>query len=181
MPNWCNNTLTLKHEDASMLDRFVKGYEADGVFGEFLPIPEELKGGTAPYRGDEAEGKRLLEAYGAADWYEWCVKNWGTKWDITDDGSGYTRPNPNTLSVGFDTAWAPPIQFYEYLESLGFRVEATYFEPGMGFVGSYVDGMDDYYDYSGMDSEEAEGYIPDYLNEQYGITEMMREFEDERE
>jgi hypothetical protein len=179
MPNWCNNSLTVSHDDPSMLDRFVKGYEGEGVFNEFLPLPVELKGTVAPFCGSEAEARRLVEAYGATDWYDWQVKNWGTKWDITDDGNGYTRPNPNTLSVGFDTAWAPPMEFYQYLESIGFRVEATYFESGMCFVGRYADGVDDYYDYSELSADEVDEQIPAELNEEFCISEMMREWEEE--
>ncbi len=51
------------------------------------------------------------------------------------------------------------------LEELGFEVRAYYNEPGMGFAGVYEDGFDESFDYSGMDADEAEDYLPEALNE----------------
>ena len=37
-------------------------------------------------------------------WYDWCVENWGTKWDVSEtfeDENGY---------ICFDTAWSTPIE-----------------------------------------------------------------------
>ena len=35
----------------------------------------------------------------------------------------------------FDTAWSPPMQIYYALEEMGFEVEATYVEQGVGYIG----------------------------------------------
>jgi hypothetical protein len=173
MPNWCNNNIELFHEDKAMLER-AKAAFVDGKFlNEFIPIPKELEGTTAPSESNEA----LMEKYGASDWYSWCVNNWGTKWDI----SPYECEIENGQLVGsFDTAWSPPIEAYSKLEELGFEVRAYYNEPGMGFAGMY-EGSDEYYEYSGMSADEAEDYLPEALNEMYCITENMREWEEENE
>lgn len=44
--------------------------------------------------------------YGAGDWYEWAIRNWGTKWNASetfcsDDG-------PGDKSIEFQTAWDTP-------------------------------------------------------------------------
>jgi len=120
----------------------------------------------------------LVAKYGYSDWYSWCVNNWGTKWDISPYG---VEINEHGVLVGaFDSPWGPPIQAYEKLEALGFEVRAYYYEPGMGFTGMY-EGADEYYDYSGMSADEAEDMLPETLNEMYGITENMREWEEENE
>ena len=62
---------------------------------------------------------------------------------------------------------------------MGFSVRAYYSEPGMGFAGVYEDGFDDYYEFSGMSADEVEEMLPEALNEMYGITESMREWEEE--
>lgn len=40
--------------------------------------------------------------YGATTWYDWCRDNWGTKWNA------YENKQPDTDTIIFETAWAPP-------------------------------------------------------------------------
>ena len=84
-----------------------------------------------------------LKNYGYKDWYEFCVGEWGTKWDArtADEDIPYTIEG-NVVTIFFDTAWAPPMQIYYALEEMGFIVEATYIEQGMGYIGYYRDGID---------------------------------------
>jgi hypothetical protein len=175
MPNWCNNNIELAHDDPAMLER-AKAAFLDGRFlNEFIPLPKELEDTTAPAR---ETNEALMEKYGASDWYSWCVNNWGTKWDI----SPYGCEIENGQLVGsFDSPWGPPTAAYEKLEEMGFEVRAYYSEPGMGFAGVYEDGFDDYYEFSGMSADEVQDMIPEALDEMYGITESMREWEEENE
>jgi len=172
MPNWCNNNIELAHDDPAMIERAAAAFRDGKFLNEFIPLPKELEDTTAPAR---ETNEALMEKYGASDWYSWCVNNWGTKWDI----SPYACDIENGQLVGsFDSPWGPPTVAYEKLEELGFSVRAYYSEPGMGFAGVY-DGFDECYDYSGMSADEAEEYLPEALNEMYGITESMREWEEE--
>lgn len=41
------------------------------------------------------------QKYGHAEWYEWCVANWGTKWDACRVCYDETR-------IVFETAWSSP-------------------------------------------------------------------------
>lgn len=155
MPNWCSNSLTLKHDDPAMIDKAVAGF-TEGKLLETL----------VPYEGE---------------WdYDWCVSNWGTKWDVGGD-NGYIRPNPNTLKISFDSAWAPPTEAYRAMEELGFEVKAMYYEPGMAFAGLYEDGSDDYYEYSDMNAAEVADTLPVELDEEFGISDQMAEWEAEQE
>jgi hypothetical protein len=43
MPNWCNNTLELAHEDPAMLERARDALNRGEFLQEFIPVPEELK------------------------------------------------------------------------------------------------------------------------------------------
>ncbi len=82
--------------------------------------------------------------------YEWCVANWGTKWDASEprwkeepfeynyepDGKG---PHV-TCEYTFSTAWAPP---HEVIAALAHQFSAVeirhrYFEAGMAFNGMVV-------------------------------------------
>lgn len=44
--------------------------------------------------------------YGAADWYDWCVANWGTKWNAYDYEKGEDYSGREDLR--FQTAWNAP-------------------------------------------------------------------------
>jgi len=173
MPNWCNNNIELSHPDKAMVERAAKAFADGTLLNEFIPLPKELEDTTAPSRFTNEE---LVAKYGSDNWYDWCINNWGTKWDISP--YGVEVDERGVLQGSFDSPWGPPIQAYQQLEQLGFEVRAYYNEPGMGFTGMY-EGSDEFYDYSGMNADEAEEYIPETLNEMYGITESMREWEEE--
>ena len=128
MPNWCYNTVTLKNEDQSKMDDLKKYLlEADATIGKyFKPIPPEEED----------------------NWYAWNVNNWGTKWDFAPLDWDFTGDG---IHIHFETAWSPPIALYDFLVAEGWSVEAMYHEPGVGFVGQYIDGSDDYYDYNVSD------------------------------
>ncbi len=52
-----------------------------------------------------AYGKRAIDnikKYGSKDWYDWSVKNWGTKWNACN--TTYNENHPN--EIYFDTAWS---------------------------------------------------------------------------
>jgi hypothetical protein len=63
----------------------------------------------------------------------------------------------------------------------GFDVTLYYYEPGMGFVGKWEDGCDDYYEYSGENSDTVRAAIGDELDDMFGISESMAEYEAENE
>ena len=186
MPNWCNNTVTLEHSDPAMLAR-AKAAFLDGKFlNEFIPVPEDLHivAGSVGAKGspeqDELEAKEQAnrEKHGYATWYEFCVNEWGTKWDVGGD-DGYVQDLNGGLMLTFDSAWAPPTNAYEKLMDMGFRIHATYFEGGMMFAGDWDNGEDDYYELGNMSSAEIREALPEHLDEAYGISEMKAEWEDE--
>ncbi len=181
MPNWCNNRLTLTHSDPAMIERVLKA--KDSLLMEFLPTPKELTETVAGFLGEdkreahEAQQRANIEKYGYKDWYEWNIANWGTKWDVSADS--IEREDDNTVSMSFESAWSPPTGAYEKLMELGFGVKAYYYEPGMCFVGKWEDGCDDYYEYGSCTSETVREVIGEELDEYFGISEMMIEWEEE--
>jgi len=191
MPNWCNNSVELYHADPAMIERARAAFNDGKFLNEFIPVPESLNI-VAGSVGDPDEQRKLEEAtaqnlvdHGYGNWYDFCVGEWGTKWDVGADGmepGDYTGPNGEKgLILSFDSAWAPPIQAYEKLMDLGFVIRAFYYEPGMCFAGIWEDGNDDYYDMSGMDSEQAAEELPAELDEMFAISENMAEWEAEQD
>lgn len=166
MPNWCSNNLTLKHEDPAMIKRAVSAFHEGKLLHEFSPCPQELLDGVSPAADDVAQAN--IEKYGYSDWYTWCINNWGTKWDINGDvGDADESDDGLSVLMSFDTAWSPPLEFYRTMEDdFGFTVKATYFEPGMAYVGEWVDG--DNYDFS-IDTDNLDA-IPQHLAEEWDIS-----------
>lgn len=179
MPNWCGNTLTLTHADPEMIARAKEAFAEGRFLSEFIPVPQALSDTTSPNR-DATSAEELKQQYGYTDWYSFCVNEWGTKWDI-GDGQGIQTFDDHELIVYFDSAWSPPVAAYEKLMDLGFGVYATYYEPGCAFAGVFEDGMDDYYDLSNMDSGDVQQQLPQELDEAFGISESMAEYEAEQE
>lgn len=181
MPNWCNNNITISHPDRSKMESLVVAIKEGKFLNHIIPVPEELKGTTAPNR-DELSAEELRAKYGASDWYDFCTSRWGTKWDVDAyDPDAVVLDDTNTVSFGFDSAWAPPTGIYETMVEQGYSVQAQYYEPGMGFVGSWEDGCDDYYDIGGMSSTEVREVIGEFLDDNFGISESMAEYEAEQE
>lgn len=148
MPNWCSNTMTVTHKNTAMIDRMEQALLAGKLFEEFVPLGE---------------------------WdYNLAVEKWSTKWDASN--LDVIDRTDNTISVSFDTAWSPPINFYDELLAQGFEVHAEYFEPGVGFVGKYIDGEDDEYSFESADLLEE---IPEDLVENWGIREMLEEWDED--
>ena len=186
MPNWCSNNLVLTHEDPAMIQRAYDALERGEFLSEFIPVPEQLKI-VAGMVSDEAEQKKLeedtarnLEQLGYGNWYDYCVGEWGTKWDVGQQGCSDIHPEGRMLHTFFDSAWAPPVNAYEKLMDLGFGVEAMYYEGGMAYAGVWSDGNDDYIDLSGMSADDIEQNYAD-LDECFGISECMREYEEPEE
>jgi hypothetical protein len=139
-----------------MVDRFEAAYNRGETCNEFIPVPEDIGDG----------------------WWDFCVNNWGTKWDIGANPEQYglkaTRVG-NQISCSFDSAWAPPLGLYEKLVELGYNVKATYWEPGMAFCGIWDNGADNYIDYGNVDKPEEA--IPVALWNEFNMEEFLSDDE----
>lgn len=158
-----------------MIDRACEAFAREELINEFIPVPGELKEVTAPNREDSRE--ELRKKYGYADWYDFCCGEWGTKWDVGDSG-GADRIDEKSANMYFDSAWSPPIAFYEKLQDLGFSVHAKYYESGCAFAGIFDECGDDYYEFSDLSADEVAEQLPEELDLEFGISELMREYED---
>lgn len=145
MPNWCMNSLVIEHDDPKEIARFVKAFQDDRTCAEFLPMPD------------------------GEDWYDWCVSKWGTKWDFGSYGAPCEPETPTKFYCSFSTAWAPPLGLYEELKRKGFRVDASYFEPGMAFCGQWKNGTDTLTNY--LDPED----IPDDIKRAFDVDSFFED------
>jgi len=158
MPNWCDNSVTLTHEDKSKVDALeaVLQSEDKQVFQHLRPMPESEKD----------------------NWYDWNINHWGTKWEMSI--IDWERRDDNSIWISFETAWAPPIAIYEYLDDQEWQVEGLYHESGMTFCGIWSDGDDDYYEYDFTDLDSLES-LPMDLQDFTGLIDYYHDQEAERE
>lgn len=170
MPNWCLNNLTVSHTDESMVQKFADAWNSGSVCDHYLPTPRN-------------ESLQFIEDETSPDyWYTWNINNWGTKWDFGKEeyhDPAVVKKNGNKyeVCVSPNTAWSPPIGFYNHLVDIGYNVHASYFEPGMAFCGIWDNGVDNYIEYGGVDDKRD--VIPVALWNEYGMDEFFEMMEEE--
>ena len=186
MPNWCDNQVTITGPN-SVIDKIEKIAKeekgAGGLLNFFHPMPKELEDTTSP---SSSADKPQPMVDGFDNWYDWRCENWGTKWDISEF-YGVDRQG-DTISFAFSSAWSPPTGAYEYFlaKNEECSLKAYYYEGGCDFMGVWDNGDDRCYTISDTapdgskdkfwDTEEGE-----MLDEMFGITEPMAEYEAEQE
>ena len=162
MPNWCDNSVTLRHSDKSKIDALDAEMSKKSEQGGFMGCPFQH-----------------LRPNPTGEWdYNWSVENWGTKWEASM--IDWDRSDDNEIRLYFDSAWSPPIALYEYLVDEGWEVEAIYHEPGMCYIGMFTteDG-DDYYEYDITDPEDIEN-LPEDLIEFADLRTRAEEYQVEQ-
>ena len=178
MPNWCDNRVTISHTDKEKLKALVQAAVDGRMFNHVVPMPEELNTSFMQDQSmDEVKATRQKnkETYGYEDWYDFCVAEWGTKWDAAELHINFITDNEVGLS--FDTAWSPPLGVYDALERQGFNVVAYFNEEGMGFCGKYESGEQFNFDHEELESSQDP--IAQDVDAEYLIVERQKHFAEE--
>ena len=169
MPNWCHNRVYFglgnnvennnKFREYIGIPRYSYEGDIEFDFNKVLPLPKELENHTKEIVTQEEYDKwephpehtwigrpitqkmsdEFKEKFGTDNWYNWCINNWGTKWNANDV---YINMNePDGIEITFDTAWGPASGIYELIEekikkeNWDITVSWFYDEPGMMFAG----------------------------------------------
>lgn len=90
----------------------ISGLMKDRMFGspekleepEFKDLADKYKEKLGEIVDIGRQHVQNAEKYGACNWYEWAVKNWGTKWN-----SSCTEVAEDGKSITFETAWEPAL------------------------------------------------------------------------
>jgi hypothetical protein len=153
MPNWVFNTLTIqgpkdqvdsiknklnspytkKHDNWNIETQQmeVKEYKFSNPVFAFHNIYNHIEDGVS----DEIYVKQPNYAlnrdpldFSTNDWYNWNVRNWGTKWDVAvEDSYEYSETEllehvsngeDQWVVYRFNTAWSPPVPALEKLSAL---------------------------------------------------------------
>ena len=107
MPNW-NEAIFEVVGDKPIIDEILKtGFDFDKI----KPEPEDIM-----------EQPDVDTSYGGTNlkspaWYEWRLKNWGTKWKPTAKNNHLEldRVSDIKLKVRMDTAWCLPLEILKFM------------------------------------------------------------------
>lgn len=156
MPNWTSNIVRAEGAAADLrefLER-VRGPTSALDFNRIIPMPALLK--HTGSGGRTIEGKRVTSWYvidpdallptdeqvrlftpeegvaladiGYANWYDWSVEHWGTKWNASRVRVEEGAIAAGAVEIMFETAWAAPVPIFRKLASMfpGIRLEFTW-------------------------------------------------------
>jgi hypothetical protein len=119
MPNWCKNSLSVKGEKQEVKRFYEKGLE------------------TSPGRNNGTWNLYPYYPY-PGEWnYDWCCKNWGTKWNILMDEYDEAKIADEKFVAAFHSAWTPPVEWLKKVQKdyPKLQFELTYNENGMQYKG----------------------------------------------
>jgi hypothetical protein len=104
MPNWVYNTLTISG-DAKDVKRFVEQARGEyEMWGETRREELSFWNFAKPHDPESEFYKN--------NWYDWNLKNWGTKWDAANVYAEEQPPDTEQY-YDFDTAWGPPVEAFQ--------------------------------------------------------------------
>ncbi len=161
MPNHITNIVRSKK--LREIEKLMKSKDSRFDFNNILPLPKELKDTQSPPRIVKEEDyekevakflkkenvtdlfrslpitekmqKEYKEKFGADNWYDWQVSNWGTKWNAYEVFK-------DKKCIEFQTAWSTPLPIIVKISSLipdtDISVEFADEDIGGGNCGSYT-------------------------------------------
>ena len=194
MPNYCNNVVEIRGPQKVV--KALVDHRLD--FMKIYPYPKDLDIVAGRSGADDspeqiqlvAAEESNLKKYGYKNWYDWCVSEWGTKWnaggsDNADMQIDFDEDGDDSIALfQFDTAWAPALGVLQKLrdDHPELSIECRYHEPGVGFFGVWTDGHDRCYD--NIEGSKDTFWQSDdgrLLDETFDIVESMQEWEADQE
>ena len=108
-----------------------KNSDFQGNFGDF----------SNGFQISTAYEQYLKDTFGALNWYEWNVNNYGCKWDVE---VLIKKTSPTSIEIHeLNSPWSPPVAFFEFLASKGLAVFLAFEHDAKEFGGHYssADGL----------------------------------------
>jgi hypothetical protein len=150
MPNWCECDLRVEGSSNRVTEFLEAVWGENGLFDFEMLIPypdkyKELDRLAFEWNQLPPEAKKSAEqpkdGFNLGG-YEWCLANWGTKWNAACATVGDVRRWGDLAEVDicFDTAWSPPKPAIKKASALfpDLLLDLRYFECGARFHGMYV-------------------------------------------
>ena len=131
----------LRYSSAYNMDRFAR--HSDEKLADMMKVGEQYVD--------------IFNKYGVKDWYDWSIKNWGTKWNAYD--SSASMISDTSAVVWFDTAWSgvPDIiqKLIEMFPNITFEYQFADEDMGYNCGSGYSDDGEFYFNMLEPNSEEA--------------------------
>jgi len=159
MPNWNYNIIEVIGDEAEInkMVELIEGKDTEFDFNKVLPYPEKyaiLDKKSNEMRDKNVDLKDIPTDGFNSGGYEWCIENWGTKWNACEP---VVSADGNMAEISFDTAWSPSLQVTKMLSKLF---------PTLIFKHSYEEGGCDFSGYvifeDGETIEDESGDYDDY-------------------
>jgi hypothetical protein len=125
MPNWCCNQLRVVGPREEVRRFFERASSGNALIVDAIDVAHVIDANNesaianaviASHRqeGLFSFGGHCPEPEENEDWYEWRLKNWGSKWDVKDAALTKLTTEDSTwvCHVEFSTPWAPPDAWY---------------------------------------------------------------------
>lgn len=100
--------------------------------GEVIQVIKEALEKKVTFDMQESMAQFYQDIQTGQDWYHWNIREWGTKWEISQ--STYTA-TPNKLMYSYATAWSPPVEAINKLAELF---------PDLNFTSRFLDEGDNF-------------------------------------
>ena len=148
MPNHVSQDLYITGDTASLkqFKEFANSKDGQEIVAldheKFIPYPDHFQQMDVAAEAAHKAGIFDVQDGFNSGGYEWCRKNWGTKWGIYNSSlnSQKLTGKKGRLTYSFQSAWSPPLPIIDAMSkrfpSLHFRLK--WFESGMAVKGIYV-------------------------------------------
>ena len=96
MPNHITNIITAEPAALAQIFTLLKSDKQKVDFNKLIPMPADVLATVS-----KQLNMQEMALTNGRNWYDWCAKEWNTKWNAYD-----IDVSPN--AINFDTAWACP-------------------------------------------------------------------------
>lgn len=181
MPNWCANNVVIEGPKDVIKSLWETAQKGEGLLSAMRPEPNYEKEVVLPTFPEVHGNNDPVDP--SRSWWDWRVQNWGTKWDVEIAELTLVEESDTASITGwFESAWSPPVDAFAYYSDQHPEVSLSlmYHESGMAFVGKWTnDGIDESITYSEYSSENIREAIGEELDDAFGITEMLAQYEED--
>lgn len=150
MPNWVTNRVTVTDPKVNKIEE-LENFESKSL-QEFFdkitaehPLANNIAGELSFHNLIEPDPSLWVDYDSTSIWYDWNIRNWGTKWDAKEAVIEIHTDGHEGFDLNFDTAWSPPEpiieEFIEYCRKNSLVLEWWY-EEEQGWGGEIIVALD---------------------------------------